>query len=149
MRAVLQRVSRAAVCVDGNIAGQISTGLCVLLCAMAGDTDADAQFVARKIPSLRIFPNLDAKMDLDLCAAGGSLLLISQFTLAADTTSGTRPSFSKAAPPDEGQRLFDLAVELLRGQGIEVQTGVFGAKMEVELVNDGPVTITLDSRSRH
>ena len=148
MRAVLQRVSRAQVRVDGAVVGRVGRGLCVLLCAMDGDTDSDAQFMARKIPSLRIFPDADGRMNLDLSALSGELLLISQFTLAADTTSGTRPSFSKAAVPTEGQRLVDLTAELLKAQGIEVQAGIFGAKMEVELVDDGPITILLDSRDK-
>jgi D-tyrosyl-tRNA(Tyr) deacylase len=148
MRAVVQRVSRAAVRVDSAVVGAIDTGLCILLCAMAGDTEADCAFVARKLASLRIFTDAEGRMNRSVSDTGGSLLCVSQFTLAADTTSGTRPSFSNAAAPEEGERWFERTVALLREQGLEVATGVFGAKMEVELVNDGPVTILLDSRAK-
>lgn len=148
MRAVVQRVSRAEVRVDGNVVGCIGAGLCVLLCAMRGDDDSDAQFMARKVPSLRIFTDSDGKMNHSLADLGGAILAVSQFTLSADTTSGTRPSFSGAMEPEEGRRLFELTCRLWREAGIQVGIGVFGAKMEVELVNDGPVTISLDSRDK-
>jgi D-aminoacyl-tRNA deacylase len=148
MRAVVQRVSRAEVRVGGSVVDSIAGGLCILLCAMDGDADGDAQFMARKIPSLRIFPDDNGKMNLSLADVGGAILVVSQFTLSADTTSGTRPSFSAAMNPAEGQRLFELICRLWRDAGVSVATGEFGAKMEVELVNDGPVTISLDSRNR-
>jgi D-tyrosyl-tRNA(Tyr) deacylase len=148
MRAVIQRVSRAAVRVDGEVVGSIGTGLCVLLCAMAGDNDSDARFTARKLTTLRVFPDTAGKMNLSVQDVGAAVLLISQFTLAAETTSGTRPSFSGAAAPELAEQLYDQTCRLLRAAGIPVATGVFAARMEVELVNDGPVTIVLDSRGR-
>src|SRR5687767_5032822 len=120
MRAVLQRVSRAEVRVGGEIVGRIGSGLCLLLCAMREDDDSDAHFMARKIPSLRVFTDGAGKMNLSLAEVQGELLAVSQFTLAADTTSGTRPSFSSAMEPAEGQRLFELTCRLLREHGIAV-----------------------------
>jgi len=148
MRAVIQRVSRARVSVEGRVVGSIGAGLCLLLCAMQGDDESDAQFIARKVQTLRIFTDAEGKMNLSLSDTGGAILAVSQFTLAADATSGTRPSFSTAMQPDEAQRLFDYTCDLWRAAVIEVATGEFGAKMEVELVNDGPVTIALDSRNK-
>ena len=148
MRAVVQRVSRAEVRVGGESVGSIGHGLCVLLCAMRGDDDSDAQFMARKLSTLRVFSDEAGKLNLSLPEVNGQALLISQFTLAADTTSGTRPSFSAALEPSAGQRLFDETCRLLREAGADVETGQFGAKMEVELVNDGPVTILIDSRRK-
>ena len=148
MRAVVQRVSRAGVAVAGETVGAIGRGLCVLVGAMNDDGLEDAAFIARKLATLRIFPDEEGKMNLSVANVGGSVLLISQFTLAADTTSGTRPSFSSAMPPDKAQPLLDELAGLLRGQGLTVETGEFGAKMEVEIVNDGPVTIFLDSRMK-
>src|SRR5688572_9917841 len=126
MRAVVQRVSRAEVRVGGEVVGRIEAGLCVLLCAMEGDDAGDAQFMARKLPSLRIFTDDDGKMNRSLLDTGGAILAVSQFTLAADTTSGTRPSFSTAKEPEEGRRLFDLTCQLWREAGIAVATGDFG-----------------------
>ena len=148
MRAVVQRVSRAEVRVSGEVTGEIKAGLCVLLCAMQGDDESDALFMARKISSLRVFTDDDGKMNRSLLDTGRAILAVSQFTLAADTMSGTRPSFSAAMEPEEGKRLFELTCQLWREAGITVATGMFGAKMAVELVNDGPVTINLDSRSK-
>ena len=149
MRAVVQRVSHAEVRVQGRVAGAIGPGLCVLLCAMQGDGDNDARFIARKIRTLRIFNDETGKMNRSLADTGGAILAVSQFTLSADTASGTRPSFSAAMEPGEGRRLFDQTCALWSEAGIAVATGEFGAKMEVELLNDGPVTIILDSRNKH
>jgi D-tyrosyl-tRNA(Tyr) deacylase len=148
VRCVLQRVKRASVLVEGEVIGAIGPGLCVLVGAMQGDGPLDAKFIAAKIASLRVFPDAEGKMNLDVRNGGNAVLLISQFTLAADTTSGTRPSFSAALPPVEAVTLLDELQRLLEGEGLSVQTGRFGAKMDVELVNDGPVTICLDSRDK-
>lgn len=148
MRAVVQRVSWAHVKVAGEIIGTIQHGLCVLVGALDGDSLDDAGFIAHKLATLRIFTDAQDKLNLDVRAVQGSILLISQFTLAADTTSGTRPSFSSAMPPAEAARLLNSLAEKLRADGITVATGSFGAKMEVELLNSGPVTILLDSRKK-
>jgi D-tyrosyl-tRNA(Tyr) deacylase len=148
MRAVVQRVSRAEVRVQSKAVGSIEHGLCVLLCAMQGDNESDARFIARKVPSLRIFTDNAGKMNRSLIEVAGSILAVSQFTLSADTTSGTRPSFSSAMEPVAGRQLFDCTIQLWHDLGITVATGEFGAHMEVELVNDGPVTIMLDSRCK-
>ena len=148
MITVLQRVSEASVRVDGEVIGQIGHGLLVLLCAEQGDTDAVADKLLAKILKLRIFSDDAGKMnrsvqDLDGQGACGGLLLVSQFTLAADTTGGNRPSFTQAAAPDEGRRLYDYAVAQARKLHPEVATGQFAADMQVHLVNDGPVTIPM------
>ncbi|MDQ3023037.1 MAG: D-aminoacyl-tRNA deacylase [bacterium] len=148
MRAVVQRVSHAEVTVGDEVVGAIGRGLCVLLCAMAGDDDSDVQFTARKIASLRIFPDADDRMNLNLLDVGGAVLVVSQFTLAADIASGTRPSFSRAMEPLESKRLLDYACLMLEQAGLKVATGTFGARMQVELTNDGPLTISLDSRRK-
>ena len=145
MRAVLQRVSRAQVRVSGSIVGEIGPGYVALIGVERGDTPADVDSIARKIALLRIWPDADAKMNLPL-PVGAAVLAISQFTLCADTRRGLRPSFDQAAPPEEAKPLYESVVETLRTQGIPVSTGVFQAHMEVELVNDGPVTLILDSR---
>lgn len=145
MRAVLQRVSRAEVRVDGSCTGSIGTGLVVLLGIRRGDTEDDAEFLVDRIVGLRIFADADGKMNLNLEQAGGSLLVVSQFTLYADTRKGRRPSFLDAAPPEEAVPLYERFLALARQRGITVETGVFAAMMEVDLVNDGPVTIVLDS----
>lgn len=145
MRAVLQRVSRAAVRVDGAVTGAIGTGLVVFLGIGRGDTSADAEFLVDRIVGLRIFADSEGKMNLNLDQAGGALLVVSQFTLYADTRKGRRPSFLDAAPPDEAIPLYERFLELARERNVIVQTGVFAAMMEVELVNDGPVTIVIDS----
>jgi D-tyrosyl-tRNA(Tyr) deacylase len=145
MRALLQRVSSAAVRVDGAIVGEIAGGLLILICAMQGDTDADADKLAAKIAKLRIFRDEAGKMNRSLTDIGGAALVVSQFTLAADTARGNRPGFSSAAAPDEGARLYDHFAQRIAGLGIPIAKGIFGADMAVELVNDGPVTIWMES----
>jgi len=145
MKALLQRVSEASVEVDGTIVGQIDRGLVVLICAMEGDGDEQAAFLARKIASMRIFQDDAGKMNKSVRDIEGGILSISQFTLAADWRKGNRPGFSKAAAPDEGQRLYDLFCEKLRDEGLPVETGIFAADMKVRLLNDGPVTIPMDT----
>jgi D-tyrosyl-tRNA(Tyr) deacylase len=145
MRAVVQRVSRAAVRVDGEVVGSIGPGLCVLLSVGPADDDEISRRLAARIAGLRIFPDDAGRMNLDLAAAGGSVLVVSQFTLHADTSRGRRPSFIGAAEPELAERLYGLVIDALRGLGLEVAGGRFGAHMEVELVNDGPVTLVLTS----
>jgi D-tyrosyl-tRNA(Tyr) deacylase len=145
MRAVVQRVSRAEVRVDGNVVGACRAGLVVLLGAATGDDDAAAERLAAKVARLRIFPDETGRFDRSLLDTGGEALVVSQFTLLADTRKGQRPSFADAAPPEVAAPLVDRFVEALRDLGVRVETGVFGARMEVELVNDGPVTIVLES----
>lgn len=146
MRAVVQRVSEASVTVDGRVTGAIGRGFLVLVCAMAGDTEKEAERLARKVAALRIFRDEAGKMNLSLAAVQGAVLAVSQFTLAAQgMDSGNRPGFSKAAPPDEGQRLYDHFCTVIRAEGLTVETGIFGADMKVALVNDGPVTILFDT----
>jgi D-tyrosyl-tRNA(Tyr) deacylase len=144
MRAVVQRVSRASVHVDGETVGSCSAGLAVLVGAGHEDTSETAERLAAKVAWLRIFPNEDGRFDRSLLDTGGQALVVSQFTLLADTRKGNRPSFTEAARPEEAEPLVERFVETLRALGIQVETGVFGAKMQVELVNDGPVTIILD-----
>ncbi|MBK6467569.1 MAG: D-tyrosyl-tRNA(Tyr) deacylase [Rhodobacter sp.] len=144
MRAVLQRVSRAQVSVDGQVIGRCGPGLLVLVCAMQGDDDIAAARLAAKVAKMRIFKDDQGKMNLSVRDIGGAALVISQFTLAADLR-GNRPGFSTAAAPDEGKRLYEAFANLLAAEGIPVETGRFGADMQVELVNDGPVTIWIDS----
>jgi len=143
MKAVLQRVSEARVVVDAEVVGEIAQGLLVLLCAEKGDTDAVGQKMLDKILKLRVFYDEAGKMNRSLVDVQGGLLVVSQFTLAADTSSGTRPSFTSAAPADEGRRLYDAFVAQAKAQHPLVQTGIFGADMQVHLVNDGPVTIPI------
>ncbi len=143
MKAVLQRVSEARVQVDGVTVGEIAQGLLVLLCAERGDTEAVGQKMLDKILKLRVFYDDAGKMNHSVQDVAGGLLVVSQFTLAADTRSGTRPSFTSAAPADEGRRLYEHFVAQARERHPLVQTGVFGADMKVHLVNDGPVTIPL------
>lgn len=146
MRAVIQRVSRAQVTVDGTVRGAIKNGLLVLLGVAADDGDADLAYLADKTAGLRIFEDDAGKMNLSVEDAGGALLVVSQFTLFGDIRRGRRPSFDNAAPPQMADALYQRYVELLRAKGLQVETGVFQAMMEVELVNDGPVTILLDSK---
>jgi D-aminoacyl-tRNA deacylase len=148
MRAVLQRVSRAEVHSDGRLLGKIGRGFLVLLGVARGDTEADAAWMADRTLKMRVFADSAGKMNLALNAAGGALLVVSQFTLLADTESGRRPSFLGAAAPEEGKRLYEHFLSLARARDVKVESGEFGAMMEVELVNDGPVTILLDSRTR-
>ena len=146
MKAVIQRVTRAAVHVEGKIAGQIESGLLVLLGVAKGDGETDGRYLVEKIRTLRIFSDEQGKMNRSLADIGGSILLVSQFTLLGRMTNGRRPSFDEAAPPDEAKRLYEAVAIDLRAQGIPVETGVFAAHMQVELLNDGPVTFVLDSR---
>jgi len=146
MKTLLQRVSRAMVRVDGEIVGRIGCGLLVLLGVEGGDLPDDADYMASKTAALRIFPDDSGNMNLSVLDAGGSALVVSQFTLAADTRRGRRPSFSGAATPDLAESLYRRYVESLRAEGVRVETGKFQAMMEVELVNDGPVTVLLDPR---
>jgi D-tyrosyl-tRNA(Tyr) deacylase len=143
MMALLQRVSEARVVIAGETVGQIGSGLLVLVCAEPDDTDAVGQKLLAKILKLRIFPDEAGKMNRSVQDVGGGLLIVSQFTLAADTKSGNRPGFTAAAPPALGEALYDRFVECARAQHPEVATGRFGADMQVHLVNDGPVTIPL------
>ena len=144
MRALIQRVSEAAVRVDGDTVGEIGPGLLVLVCAMEGDAEANADTLAAKISKLRIFKDDADKMNRSVLDTGGAALVVSQFTLAADTSRGNRPGFSTAARPEEGERLFEYFADQLRGHGIEVAQGRFGADMKVSLLNDGPVTIWME-----
>ena len=143
MKAVLQRVTQARVEIAGQAVGAIGAGLLVLLCAERGDADALADRMLAKILKLRIFSDDAGKMNLSLQDVGGGMLVVSQFTLAADASAGNRPSFTQAAPPDEGRRLYDYFVAKARAAHPTVATGEFGADMQVHLVNDGPVTIPL------
>ena len=145
MRAVVQRVSRASVTVDGAVVGACGHGLLVLVGARHEDTSETATRLAGKIARLRIFENDEGRFDRSLLDVGGEALVVSQFTLLADTTKGNRPSFTGAAPPDEAEPLVDLLAAELAELGVRTATGRFGARMQVELVNDGPVTIVLDT----
>lgn len=146
MRAVVQRVSRAKVTVNQQISGEIGLGLLVLLGVAQEDTDADAIYLAEKISGLRIFEDGDAKMNRSVVDVGGAVLAVSQFTLYGDVRRGKRPSFDAAALPDQARRLYELFVERVRAAGLPCETGRFQEMMQVELVNEGPVTILLDSR---
>ena len=147
MRALIQRVSEARVIVAGNTVGQISRGLLIFVCAMEEDSDQAANYLARKVSHLRIFEEDAGKMNRSILDVGGSALVVSQFTLAGDTSRGNRPGFSSAAPPDEGRRLYRLFAQLLT-EHVPVETGEFGADMKVHLINDGPVTIWMDTNER-
>ena len=144
MRALIQRVTQASVTVDGQIVGEIDQGLLVLICAIENDSDVQADQMAAKIAKLRIFSDDAGKMNLSVRDIGGAALVVSQFTLAADTSRGNRPGFSAAAPPAEGARLYEYFAAQLYAQGVPVQTGRFGADMAVDLTNDGPVTIWIE-----
>ena len=145
MRALIQRVAQARVDIAGETVSKIGKGMLVLVCAMQGDGDEQAHFLARKVANLRIFESEPGKMNLSVLASEGSALVVNQFTLAADTSRGNRPGFSYAAPPDEGRRLYELFTASLAEHGVPVQTGRFGQEMQVHLVNNGPVTIWLDT----
>ena len=145
MRAVVQRVSRAKVTVSNWTAGEIGLGLLILLGVGQSDTEADATYLAEKVAGLRIFEDGDGKMNLSVLDVGGSVLAVSQFTLFGDVRRGKRPSFDAAAPPDPARRLYEFFVERVRAAGVRCETGRFQETMQVELVNDGPVTILLDS----
>jgi len=145
MKVVLQRVKKASVTVDERTVGEIGPGLCLLVGIEKGDSEKDAQFIARKIVELRIFPDAQDRMNLSLGEIGGGVLAVSQFTLAGSLKKGRRPSFDKAEQPDRACVLFDYFVDCVRELGIPVQTGEFAAMMDVALVNDGPVTFILES----
>lgn len=146
MRAVVQRVKEADVSVDNNITGSINKGLMVLLGVEDGDTEADALYMADKITGLRIFEDEEGKMNLSVKDVGGDILAVSQFTLLGDARKGKRPSFSKAARPDEANRLYRHFIDLVEEREVKTQEGVFQAEMLVRIYNDGPVTILLDSK---
>jgi D-tyrosyl-tRNA(Tyr) deacylase len=146
--ALLQRVSSASVTIDGMEVGRIGPGLCVLVGVAAGDTEKDIDYLVSKITGLRIFADDTGKFNLSLLDIKGELLLVSQFTLLADTRHGRRPGFTDAASPEQAERLFNLFVEKAKATGLKVETGRFQAYMQVNIVNDGPVTIILDSRDK-
>ena len=148
MRALLQRVSEAEVKVEGQKIGSTGAGLLILICAMAGDTEAEADQLINKITKLRIFKDDAGKMNKSIMDIGGSALVVSQFTLAADTKRGNRPGFSNAASPDKGRAVYEYFADGLARAGVPVETGKFGADMKVSLINDGPVTIWLDTAER-
>ena len=146
MRAVLQRAAHGRVTVDGSVTGEIDRGLVVLLGVADGDSEDDARWIAGKIAQLRIFEDDGGRMNLSVSDVGGAVLLVSQFTLLASCRKGRRPSFAAAAAPELGKELYALVGALLKEDGLEVATGVFGARMTVEIENEGPVTIILDTR---
>jgi D-tyrosyl-tRNA(Tyr) deacylase len=146
MRAVVQRVSRAQVAVNGEITGQIGLGLLVLLGVGRDDANADATYLVEKIAGLRVFEDARGKMNLSVQEVGGSVLAVSQFTLYGDVRRGKRPSFDAAAPPEKARQLYEFFVDQIRAAGLRCETGRFQEMMKVELVNEGPVTILLDSR---
>ena len=147
MRALLQRVSQARVTVDGSVVGEIGPGLLILLGVAKPDTAANAEFLVDKILNLRIFPDAAGKMNLSLLDTGGELLVVSQFTLYGDCRKGRRPGFDAAAPAEQARTLYESFVALARRSGLRVETGVFQAHMDVALVNDGPVTLMLETES--
>ena len=148
MRALLQRVSEASVVVAGEVVSAIDGGLVVLLGIAAGDGESEADSLARKVAAVRVFADADGKMNLSVTQAGGSALVVSQFTLVADLSRGNRPGFSRAAPPETAEALYQHFCTRLREHGVPVQTGRFGAEMDVRLVNAGPVTIWMDTAAR-
>lgn len=145
MRALVQRVASASVAVSNTVIGEIGEGLLILVCAMGGDSEAEAEALAARIAKLRIFRDEAGKMNRSLLDVRGAALVVSQFTLAADTSRGNRPGFSSAAPPDVGERLYLRFARAIAEQGVPVATGRFGADMQVSLVNDGPVTIWVET----
>ena len=144
MRCLIQRVAAAKVEISGALEGRISRGLMILVCAMEGDAEANASQLAKKAVNLRIFPDEAGKMNKSLLDVGGEALIVSQFTLAADTSRGNRPGFSTAAKPKQGKKLYEIFCQFITEHGVNVETGEFGADMQVTLTNDGPVTIWLD-----
>ena len=144
MRALLQRVSEARVDIAGETVGRCGKGLMILVCAMQDDTEEQAEKLAAKISKLRIFQDENGKMNRSVLDIGGSVLVVSQFTLSADTSRGNRPGFSSAASPDDGNRLYEHIAQAMQGLGLPVEKGRFGADMQVSLTNDGPVTIWLE-----
>ena len=149
MKIVLQRVKKAKVLVEGKTAGEIGTGVCLLVGIEKGDREVEADYLADKVIGLRIFPDEQGRMNLSLLETGGSILAVSQFTLAASIKKGRRPSFDQAESPEQAARLFNYFVERLEVSGLKVETGVFQAMMDVYLINDGPVTFILDSKIKH
>ncbi|RMH62028.1 MAG: D-tyrosyl-tRNA(Tyr) deacylase [Calditrichaeota bacterium] len=147
MKVVLQRVSRASVTVDGQITGHIDEGLMLLVGIAVGDTERDVAYMADKCLNLRVFNDEQGRMNRSLLDTGGAILAVSQFTLLGETRKGRRPSYIQAAPPEQAQTLYNLFVENLRQKGVKVACGVFGAMMQVELVNDGPVTLIIESKN--
>ncbi len=145
MRCVIQRVTQASVAIDGETVGRCGHGFLVLIGVHVNDTDADLKYMAEKVPNLRVFEDVAGKMNLSLKDVGGEILAVSQFTLYGDARGGRRPSFIEAARPEKAVPMYELLVESWRSQGIYVETGRFGADMQVSLVNDGPVTILMDS----
>jgi len=148
MRSVIQRVKQASVIVKGEIVGKISTGLMVLLAVGRDDGEKDVTWMVDKLVGLRIFEDEVGKMNLSVQDVGGDILLVSQFTLYGDCRSGKRPSFTSAAPPERAKALFERIVEATRSRGLKVETGVFQAEMDVQMINDGPVTLLLDSEKK-
>ncbi|QDV66745.1 D-tyrosyl-tRNA(Tyr) deacylase [Rosistilla carotiformis] len=148
MRAVIQRVSEASVTVDDQVVGSIELGFLVLLGVENGDTETDANYLADKTIGLRVFADADDKMNLDIAQVGGKVLAVSQFTLLGDCRKGRRPAFTDAADPEIARQLYEHYCQRIRTAGIEVRTGIFAADMQVHLVNQGPVTLLLDSRKR-
>lgn len=148
MIAVVQRVKEAKVTIAGRVAGEVGAGLAVLAAVVASDTDADLKWAASRIAGLRVFPSEKGAYDLDVRQVGGKILLVSNFTVAGDTSSGRRPGWSAAMSPDAARPMFDRFIEIVRAEGVEVQTGEFGADMEVTIVNDGPLTVIVDSKRK-
>ena len=149
MKIVLQRVKQAAVEVQGKITGEIERGICLLVGIEKGDSEDDAQYLAKKVVELRIFPDKEGKMNLSLSETRGGVLAVSQFTLAGSTKKGRRPSFDRAELPERAEELFRYFVDLIRQRGIKIETGVFGSLMDVRMVNDGPVTLILEKRKSY
>ncbi len=147
MKTLLQRVSRASVSIQGSVTGEIGPGLLALVSFGRSDTEQDLEWMSRKITGLRIFPDSNNSMNLSLSDTGGDILIVSQFTLHADSGKGRRPSFMNAALPENAELLYDLFLEIVSNSVLKVRSGVFGAMMEINLVNDGPVTIMIDSPS--
>ena len=145
MRALIQRVSKASVAISDNLVSEINQGLLILVCAMADDSDLNVEHMAAKISKIRIFIDENGKMNKSIVDIGGEALIVSQFTLAADTTRGNRPGFSSAAPPDKGEELYEYFIKELNKYDIDCKKGVFGGDMKISLVNDGPTTIWLDN----
>ncbi len=148
MKVLLQRVTGASVSIDGEVVGKIGQGLVAFVGVAEGDTEKDIEYLVPKMANLRIFSDEERRFNVSALDTGGELLLVSQFTLLADTRKGRRPGFSGAAPPEQAEKLFERFVELSRATGLKVETGRFQAYMQVEIHNDGPVTIMLDSRDK-
>ena len=145
MRALIQRVTKASVQVDSQVVGQIDQGLLILLCAMAGDTETEVEKLASKMTKLRIFTDKNGKMNRSIIDIAGAALVVSQFTLAADTSRGNRPGFSHAANPDDGRKLYEYFIAKMQNSGTSVETGEFGADMRISLINDVPATFWMDT----